>query len=190
MTSPITLAISSTLNAIKAIPYSWGVQAYGTADKVNASLLFQKVQLWNDQVSRMNNGTGFGFVAPACFLQMISGETTQLLENATTTDYTFRFHLLDIELDAGNGDFDQNLTVMTYRDILKSYMVGFQPDNCSTLFFINDDQDFTHTGVYHYIIDLKALFADTKGSILDDDQTKVIHKAPDTNLEIDLTIQN
>ena len=189
MATPLRDAITDTLDMLRSIPYSWPNSVYGSVDKVNPSLLLQKVQTWNDQINRMKNGKGFGFAWPACFLELVSNETTQVLSNVTETDYTFRMHLVDVELDAGDDNLDQNLTVMEYRDLIKTYMVGFQPSNCSTLFFINDDQDFEHSDVYHYVIDFRGLFVDTKGSILDPDQVKVIYKEPDTDLQLDLTIE-
>ena len=191
MTTPLTDAIQSVLTAVKAIPYSWGTSVYGGIDKARPANLFQCVLLWNDQVSREHSGKGYSYAKPACFLEMVSETTTQLLDNVTDTDYKFRFHVVDMMLDAGDEEtLDQNLAVIGYRDVLKTYMVGFTPTNCSTLFSIGDDQDFQHDDVYHYMVEMMALFTDTKGSIEDADQVKVIYKAPDTNLELTTTIGN
>lgn len=183
MASPITAAITTTLTAIKAIPYSWA--AVTGAEKVNPTLLFQKVLMWNDQVKRAKEGKGYLFQSPACFLEYVPENTTQLLENVTLTDVCWKLHIVDMRLnELDETNLDQNLEVLKYRDLVKQYMVGFQPDNCSTLYFKDERQDYEHSDVYHYIVDLKSCFTDDKGGILDPDQVRYVFKEPPTNLEL------
>lgn len=196
MTSLLKHAITSTLDYMRTIPYTWDDSIYGDGkEKPEPTKLLQKVLVWNDQVSRMaekiQKDGGYLFACPAAFLELVAEDTTQVLENVTETNYCFRFHLVDMQLNALDEDtLDQNLDVIDYRDTLKTYMVGFQPDYCSTLFAVGEEQDYKHTNIYHYIIEMKCLFRDTKGSILDPDEVKVIYKEPDTNLELDLQIEN
>jgi len=183
MASPITSAISTTLTAVRAIPYTWS-NVTG-AEKVNPTLLFQKVLIWNDQVRRMKEGKGYTFSTPACFLEYVPEATTQLLENVTMTEVCWRMHIVDTRLnELDETGMDENLEVFKYRDLVKQYMVGFQPDNCSTMYFKDEQQDYEHTDVYHYIVDFRTCFTDDKGSILDPDQVRYIFKTPPTNLEL------
>lgn len=183
MASPITAAISTTLTEVKAIPYVWA-DVTG-AEKVAPTLLFQKVLVWNDQVKRMKEGKGYFFSSPACFVEFVPEATTQLLENVTMTEVCWRFHIVDMRLnELDETGMDENLEVFKYRDLVKQYMVGFQPDNCSTMYFKDERQDYEHTDVYHYIVECRTCFTDDKGSILDPDQVRYIFKSPPTNLEM------
>ena len=188
MTSCLADAINSMLTAIGEIPYSWGSAA---TDRSRPTKLFQLVRMWNDQVSRELNGTGYTFEKPACFLEIGNRENEMFLQGVNTANYVWRFHIIDAELDAGDEvNMDQNLTVIHFRDAVKQALCGFQPPNCSTLFPVNEEADYQHTDLYHYILDLKSLFTDTKGSPLDPDQTTVTFYTPPPNLglELDVTI--
>lgn len=186
-TSNILDMVNSILAKIGNIPYDWStVQG---SEKSRPTYLFQLVRMWNDQIKREMSGGGYTFEKPACFLQLIPSTSEQMLSNLSLTNYTFRFHIVDMQLDAGDDEgMDQNLTVYPYRDLLINYLSGFQPNNCSTLFLTDEQQDYEHTDVYHYTIDLKGAFTDTKGSEQDPDQTTYIFKAPDTVGEIDAEI--
>lgn len=198
MTSGITNVINDVLTKLRAIPYRWSSQGvvYGGPDKSRPNHLFQLVRVWNDQVKREANAGsegkgGYTFEKPACFVEMIPSESMQLTQNVTVTDYIFRLHIVDGQLDAGNEeDMDQNLTVMTYRDIANVYMVATNAPNCSTFFACDEKQDFDHGEVYHYIVDLKCCFTDTKGSALDPDQVQYIFKEPDTDAELVVGFQS
>lgn len=188
--TPLKTAIVAILDPIKNITYDWSnapydVNALGTA-QARVGKLFQEIKIWNNQLARMSSGEGYAFQCPACFLEPIPSETSQFLDNVTYTDYTWRVHIIDEELDAADEfGLDQNLNVFIYRDIVKSALVGVQPPNCSTMFYIDEAQDFEHDNFYHYILDFKSGFTDTKGSVLDADQTKVIYTTPPTNLELE-----
>lgn len=185
MASGLLSAVNSILGQMGEIPFVWS--AVDGAEKSRPTKLFQLVRVWNNQVERGNTGKGYTFEFPACFLEILPEPALQMAENVTVADICWRMHIVDLELDAGDDvNMDQNLNVIHYRDLVKQYMVGFQPAQCSTMFCTNERQDFDHTGVYHYVVDMKSCFRDTKGSIEDPDQTKVIYSTPPTGLELDL----
>lgn len=176
-------AIESILTATRAIPYDWSTVTGATKSQPN--LLFQKVLAWNNQVKRDDNGKGYAFEFPACFLESVPEYSTQLLDNVTLTDYQWKLHIIDFRLNELNEiDLDQNLEVIDYDDLCRKYLVGFTPTNCSTLFCLDEGYDTNHTAVYHFILTLKSCLKDTKGSPLDPDQNKVIYIDPPTNAEL------
>lgn len=192
-TSCLLNAINDVLTAIAAIPHDWGADSIVHSRPNN---LFQLVRMWNNQVAREQHAEseakgGYTFEKPACFLEMIPDQNNQFLDSTTNTDYVWRMHIVDEELDAGNGlDMDQNLEVFTYRDAVRQALVGYQPRNCSTLFAIEEKQDFEHGSVYHLILDLKSCLTDTKGSYLDPDQDEYIYETPPTDAELVIGFQN
>lgn len=182
-TSGILNMVNSTLAAMGNIPLDWSV--IDGAEKSRPTLLFQLVRMWNDQIKQEKSGNGYLFEKPAAFLQLLPGTSSQVGDNISMTDYIFRVHVVDMQLDAGDGlGMDQNLAVYSYRDLVVQAIAGFQPVNCSTLFIVDEQPDYEHDNVFHYTIDFKGNFTDTKGSDQDPDQTKYIYKAPDTEAEI------
>lgn len=186
MASGLLLAVNSILGQIGEIPFAWNT--VDGAEKSRPTYLFQLVRMWNNQVNRSKDGSGYAFEAPACFVEMLPEQALQMAENVTVTDMCWRLHIVDVELNTVDEDnMDQNLSVIRCRDLVKQYMVGFQPEQCSTMFCENERQDFDHSDMYHYTVDMKCCFRDTKGSIEDPDQTKVIYSTPPTGLELDLS---
>lgn len=188
MASGLLDAINSVLHAAGAIPFDWG--AVEGAEKSRPTKLFQLVAIWNDQVNREKNAAseekgGYIFEKPACFLEMIAEENETFLASVSWNNYKWRMHIIGEQLDAGDElGMDQNLTIFIGRDMVKQAFVGFAPPNCSAMFQCDEHQDFDHTQVYHYVLDFKSGFADTKGSYLDEDQTEYIYKDPNTNAEL------
>lgn len=185
MASGLLDVVNSVIGKVGDIPYSWtDLQEESRSRKGN---LFQLVRMWNDQITRSKNGSGYSFEAPACFIELRNMDNDLFLSGVSYSEPVFRFHIVDLELDAGNDtDMDQNLTVIGYRDAVKQAIAGFQPPQCSTLFAINEEMDYTHDDVYHYILDMKCGFTDTKGSVLDPDQTVIIFKEAPTNGEVNI----
>lgn len=173
--SAIVEALNSLLTAIGDIPYDWGNLSIAQS---RPTKLFQLVAMWNDQVGREASGEGYTFAKPACFIEMDTTDTQMLLDNTNVLDTVFRFHLIDRQLDAADGTMDQNLQVFTFRDTLKAAIAGFQPDNCSTLFYTDEKQDYQHTSVYHFTVDAKCCFTDTPV------ENGTIWKDPPTDLEL------
>ena len=75
-----------------------------------------------------------------------------------------RIHIGHEEYDAGNGDFEQNVNIFTYRDSIINVLNNFQPTACSTLMKNSEEQDYVHTNIYHYKIEFTTAFVDSKGS--------------------------
>ncbi len=189
MASCLTDAMNSVLTQARVIPFVWS--AVPGAEKSKPTKLFQHVAKWNNQVAREQDGkqdegvSGYLFEKPACFVEWLPEPAQQFLDNVTYRDCTWRLHIVDYQLDAGDDEtMDQNMQVDQYRDLAVQYMTGFQPENCSTMFQVDEKPDYDHTGIYHYTVDMKTGFTDTKGSILDPNQVRVIYKQPPTNLEL------
>lgn len=189
-TSRILGVINSVIGQAAQIPWDWnGLQA---GSLPNA--LLQNVAMWNNQVKTAEKGKTFPFATPALFIELPPQEWQPLPSGFGMCDLTVRLHLVDRQLDTagqldGTGEFDQNLEVYTYRDLVKSNFVLFQPPYCSNLFATHEHQDYDHDSLFHYVLDLKCAFADTKGSTYDPDQTKVINIAP-VPIEIDASYED
>jgi hypothetical protein len=182
-TSCILSAINSILAQARAIPYDWTNVA--DAERSRPTFLFQKTAVWNNQVRKMLDGSGVFYESPSCFLEMRPEKSMQMADNITVTDVCWKIHIVHGQLDAGDDEnMDQNLMVFQLRDLVKSEFVGFEPESCSTMFCEDEEQDYDHGNIYHYILSFKSCLKDTKGSMYDPDQTRFIYSTPPTNLEL------
>ena len=87
-------------------------------------------------------------------------------------------HIVDWQVDAGDGTLDQNMQVMIWRDLLKRSLERFFPRHCGAMTTLSEEQDYAHTGLYHYFITFKTSFSDLQGSVLNPGQGSVILTPP------------
>jgi len=144
-----------------------------------ACKLFQWVAVWNNQVQQWKAGKGFPVQRPCCFIELDLGQAAAMGRGVTLyRDVKIICHIVDWQVDAGDGTLDQNLQVITWRDLLKTNLERFFPRHCGAMTTLNEQQDYAHTGVYHYIITFKTSLSDLQGSLLDPAQTSVILTPP------------
>jgi hypothetical protein len=127
--------------------------------------------VWNNQIDLLLTGEGYSFVTPAVFFEMLTTDRINFLTGITSSNVTYRLHILHQQLDAGDGTMEQNLDIFDIRDSVKVLFTSYNPntDYCSPLIFSGEEQDYNHNNVYHYIIDFEGSIVDTKGSPFDPD---------------------
>jgi hypothetical protein len=139
--------------------------------KTSTSLSF--VHIWNDQLRQLEDGETYVYPFPNAFVEVIAPTNYDPIgQGYATGELTVRIHIGHEEYDAGSGNFEENTNVFTYRDQIINKLNSFQPTACSSLMKVSETQDFVHTNVYHYIIEFKCAFIDSKGSI-DEQKTYV-----------------
>ncbi len=124
---------------------------------------FKKIDIWNDQLRFMKDGTGYTFPTPAIFLEMKPSESKILGMGINLIDYDVIFHIVDAQLNNTNL-LDRNIKVFTLRNQAKDKFQLFQPTQMGQLFFIKDEQDFSHDMEYHYKITFRGALLDTWGN--------------------------
>jgi hypothetical protein len=147
---------------------------------------FNYVAIWNNHVERLISGDGYSYNCPAAFVELETSEIHPLNAGITHTDYIIRIHIVHNELDATDGTLDQNLNVFDYRDAVKVAFTNLRPTNFSNLMYYNEFQDYDHTNVYHYIVEFRAAFIDTKGSPYDADSEDWIDSPYPLTLVLDI----
>ena len=61
--------------------------------------------VWNEQLQRLEEGESYPFNLPAAFVELLmSNNYQQLGAGITASDLTFRIHLAMEQIDAGDGD--------------------------------------------------------------------------------------
>lgn len=150
--------------------------------KTSTSIPF--VHIWNNQLQQLADGETYVFPFPNAFVEvLVPTEYNPIGRGYSTGELTVRIHIGHEEYDAGNGNYEENTNVFTYRDQIINILNSYQPIACSSLMKVSETQDFVHTNIYHYIIDFRCAFIDSKGSI--DEQIPTIEVAP-PNLIVDV----
>lgn len=153
-------------------------------NKVQNETAIGYVRIWNDQLTLAEQQNIYSFPNLACFIEIILTKSGASL-GVAGGDITLRFHIVNVQLDAMDGTFEQNLEVYGYRDQIIDVFTYYEPIHCSGLQLINEQPDYAHTNVYHYTIDFVCSFIDETGYILKDK----IYKDPPTDLDVVASIQ-
>jgi len=123
------------------------------------------VHIWNNQLQQLEDGDTYVFPFPNAFVEVIAPTNYDPIgQGYATGELTVRIHIGHEEYDAGGGNYEENVNVFTYRDLIINKLNSFQPTACSSLMKVSETQDFVHTNVYHYIIEFRCAFIDSRGS--------------------------
>lgn len=172
MASPIKKAIQDILGQLQQITDGYNTPA------------FQQLSVYNNQLQRLKDGSGYTFPLPAAFVELAPAAYDELGIGVSTADLTFRIRICHEQLDATDGTMDQDLDVFDLRDLVKVALTMYKPTNCSYLFSSGEDEDHDHGSVYELVTNFSCSFLDTKGSPLDPDSTRLVSKQPPITLEV------
>lgn len=147
-------------------------------NRVQTATAIDYVRIWNNQLQLAEQQQMYSFPNLACFVEVILQKSSLSL-GVAGGDITIRFHIVHVQYDAGNGTFEQNLEVYDYRDQIIQKFMYYEPVHCSGLQLINEEPDYTHSAVYHYVVDFVCSFTDETGyterdKILKDPPTDLI----------------
>lgn len=155
--------------------------------KVKQLTVFKFVQIWNNQLQQLADGTTYSFPMPCAFIEIVPPNYLPLGGGYSVSDLSINIHIGHEQYDAGNGNFEQNTSVFALRDAVITHLNSYQPIACSSLIKGNEAQDYEHTNIYHYIVEFRTAFIDSMGSI--DQQTTSVTGEIDTletNAVVDL----
>jgi hypothetical protein len=177
-------AIEELKTVLKNIPFAWA--GVDIVSKPNPTKLFQEVAIYNNQPARWEDGKIDGGVCPKCYVQGMETGRTQLLSPGTyLVDYLVKVHVIDQEYTAVNGQLDQNTRIFDYIQLVRQYLSGYKLQHGGHLTQSYQEQDYSHTSIYHFIIDFKCAFIDSSANTY----TKYIeYPAPD-GFALDLTVE-
>ena len=139
-------------------------------------------RIWNNQFQFMEEQSIESFPMPCAFVEVISPNTGAAI-GYTVSDLTIRVHIGAVEYDSQVGTMEQNTSIFALRDEIIALLTYKMLTGCSGLQKVNEEQDFTHTNVYHYIVDFICSFVDSKG----EQGLTNITTGPPTELETDIT---
>jgi len=124
--------------------------------------LFAFVDVWNNQLELAEQQQQYSFLLPAAFIEILNvQEPKQLGDGVQLYDQLIvRLHIVHEQLDAGDGTMERNLDVFDLTQKTFKRMQGFEPDKASAFFRVNEERDYYHTNVYHFMQDYKTTYLD------------------------------
>lgn len=148
-------------------------------------------RVWNNQIKRLADQTGYTFPMPAAFLEVInSPQFAELGLGFQSADIGWRVHIAHEFYDAQDGTMDQDLTIFDLRDKVVGLLSLSKPTGCGTMARVAETYDYDHGNVYELIIDFICNFTDSKGSPWDPYPGKFIDSIPPTGLQVTGVIED
>ena len=144
------------------------------------------VHIWNNQLEQLADGETYAFPFPCYFIEIQAPTPYDPIGRGYSTgELIIKIHIGHEEYDAGNGNYEENVNIFTLRDNIIKNLNSYQPIACSSLMKIAENQDYVHTNIYHYVIDFKCAFIDSKGSI---DEQLTYTTGEIDNVEVDVIV--
>jgi hypothetical protein len=141
-------------------------------------------RVWNNQIAREKDGETYVYPKPAAFVEIVGPlpfeEAGKNLRNA---QIVWAIHLVH-EYYNQDGTFEQDLVIYDIRDQVIAALSQYIPTSCSMLVATEEQADYDHDNVYHYIINFTCTFMDSKSSPYDDGRGIYIDKQPPTGIQI------
>ena len=136
------------------------------------------VGVFNNQIERKRDGTGYVYATPAIFVEVLPDSGGHISMGATAYDLTLRIHVEHAHLNTEDS-LDQNLLVFDLRDKVIRQLNGFQPTGCSPMCLITEQQNHDHANTYVLLIDYRTHYIEQVGSLED---TELYTEGPYTGI--------
>lgn len=145
-------------------------------------------RIWNNQLEREKNGTGYTYAKPAAFVQIVSPIGWQEIGgNFLQSDLGVTIHLVT-ELYNTEGTLDQNLVIFDLRDQIIALLSQYKPTGCGLMRLMDEEQDYDHDNVNHYMLTFAVNFIDSKASPYDPPRGNYVQSEPPTDLQVNVEI--
>lgn len=155
--------------------------------KIEIDTSIKYARIWNDQYNQIARGESVSIPWPNAFLEIVNengSNGSDIGFGYAGYDIIFRVHVGMEEYDAQDGTLEQNFNIFDLKDEVIEALTWFIPTNTGRMECVNDARDYTHTNVYHYILDFKAHYIDGAGA----QDTRLVPFGPPIELEIDTTV--
>ena len=150
-------------------------------DNQNVNLF---ARIWNNQLRDIKDGKSYEWPRPAAFVEVISPATFETIGlGFRSADLGIRIHLVH-EYFNMDGSMEQDLAIFDLRDKVIASLSQYCPTACGPLNCTNEEQDYDHDNLYHYVCEFVCNFIDSKGSSHDPDLNNFDETAnPDLDMQ-------
>jgi hypothetical protein len=130
--------------------------------------VLKMISRWNNQVELLYAEDGSKnpmFLFPACFISFKASEIMQLAQGVQLYENLIvDLHILDWQIDAGDGTMEQDLGIYDLKEqiysVMNKFKVNSAGDSAGTFMRIAEEDDDKHYGVYHFVQRYKTSFVD------------------------------
>lgn len=123
------------------------------------------VHKWDNQLDAIEDGKSYDIPFPNAFVEITAPtQYTPLSQGWSSGNLIVTIHVGHILYDDQIGGFEENFGVYTYRDRVVKSLTTFQPECCGCMMKVGEKEDFSHTNMYHFMIDFNCEFLDNTGS--------------------------
>lgn len=141
-------------------------------------------RVWNNQVEREKDGETYNYPKPAAFVEIVGPlPFEETGKNLRTAQMTWAIHLVH-EFYNQDGTFEQDLVIYDLRDQVIATLSQYTPTACTMLVAAQEQADYDHDNVYHYVINFTCTMMDSKASPYDDGRGIYVDKQPPTDVQI------
>lgn len=126
--------------------------------------------LWNNQPTRRQEGTGYTYTAPICFVELELSNGTSIGGGATAYDVMVRV-LFENSVYNTEGSLDEDFSTIDTQDAIHAVLNEFQPDGCSPLQRSGMTIDVDHGNSPMFVMQYATHWIDVTGSIYDPNNT-------------------
>lgn len=128
--------------------------------KLTDTGVFNWVAIWNNQIVRMKNLTEYAINNPSAYIEISTPDFHQLGEEYQGIDIDMNIHIISNELDSGDGDIDNQMSIFGLRDAVVRAFSLYEASMGGFMVKTSETQDYNHTNLYHYIIQYKMHYID------------------------------
>jgi hypothetical protein len=141
--------------------------------QINASVVtnntpdFAFIHIWNNQLEKLkskdeNGNDYYNINYPALFVEFTApNEILQLGNGVQLYDpLDIRIHIIHNEIDSMDGNLEQNINVFALKQKVFKALQGFEPSGCCAFTRVNEEQDYDHNNLYHYIQTYRTNYVD------------------------------
>ncbi|HXR84326.1 MAG TPA: hypothetical protein VN722_08460 [Hanamia sp.] len=124
-------------------------------------------RIWNNQLKNIRDGKDYTWPRPAAFVEVVSPAIYEIIGlGFRSSDLGIRIHLIH-DFYNQDGTLEQDLSIFDIRDTVLLNLSQYCPTACGPLNCVNEEQDYDHDNLYHYILEFSTNFTDSKGSPFD-----------------------
>lgn len=148
------------------------------------------VAKYNNQFDLIDNASIYSFQMPCAFLEVLNPVSSlPLLGGYIQKEVVFRIHIGVNFFNDANDLMEQNFIIFDLKDKIHRSLYGFKPTNCSSLIQVGQEQDYSHTNVYHGTLDFGCTFIDTISDTQNVDSGEMVEHTI-TNIDLDIILQS
>jgi len=111
---------------------------------------FKMIAIWNNQFEYIEDGSSYYLPLPCALIELQNNNSEQIGSYAQGSDLQITVHIGQEYYNGENHLIDENFSIFALRDAVFKKLANFQTTKSSIFVKTSEEQDFSHTNIYHY----------------------------------------